>query len=236
MEVGPPDFVGVGIGSAGTTWWWRLIRKHPEVYNHPALHRERRFLEHEFTKVSPDEDAAARYAAWFPRPPGMLAGEWTPWYMTLPWMGHVLSVVAPDAKILVMLRDPIERYVSVMTKHLWQDWYAYLHTARLQYACGLYAHLMSQLERHVPRDQILMLQYERCCLDPHGELARTFEFLGLEVAIPDDFDKRVAETVGPKIELDREMRQELVRGYAPDVTELVERYPEIDRSLWPNFA
>ena len=28
---GPPDFVGIGVQKAGTSWWFRLITDHPEV-------------------------------------------------------------------------------------------------------------------------------------------------------------------------------------------------------------
>jgi hypothetical protein len=29
--IGPPDFIGVGVHKAGTTWWWALLVGHPEI-------------------------------------------------------------------------------------------------------------------------------------------------------------------------------------------------------------
>lgn len=236
MEVGTPEFIGLGVGRSGTTWWWQLIRKHPQVYNHPALHRERRFLEHAYVRESPKGPAAERYAAWFPRPPGTIAGEWTPWYLSRPWIGQALAVVAPEARLLVMLRDPVERLITALTVNREQPWYELMDTTSYQYAVGLYAHWLALLEQHVERERLLVLQYEQCTRDPEAQLARTFEFLDLEPFVPDDLRKRVNETLSPKVELDPERHRCFVRAYQPDVDELVARYQEIDRSLWPNFA
>jgi hypothetical protein len=27
----PPDFVGVGTMKSGTTWWWSVLKSHPDV-------------------------------------------------------------------------------------------------------------------------------------------------------------------------------------------------------------
>ncbi len=43
-ETGPPDFVGIGVQKAGTTWWYRLLTAHPGVSSRPGIHKERHFL------------------------------------------------------------------------------------------------------------------------------------------------------------------------------------------------
>ena len=58
---------------------------------------------------------ARRYHAFFPRPVGGKAGEWTPRYMVDFWTPALLREAAPSAKILVMLRDPFERFCSGVT-------------------------------------------------------------------------------------------------------------------------
>jgi len=30
-RIGGPDFVAIGCGKAGSTWWWSLIDSHPHV-------------------------------------------------------------------------------------------------------------------------------------------------------------------------------------------------------------
>ena len=44
---------------------------------------------------------------------------------------------------------------------------------------GRYAAQLEWWLRHFRREQLLLLQYERCVADPQGQLTRTFEFLGL---------------------------------------------------------
>lgn len=235
LVTAPPDFIGLGMGRSGTTWWWRLLNRHPRVYNLDGLHKERHFLRVQYLWDPPLPHDAARYAAWFPRPPGMLAGEWTPWYLAHPWIGHAIATLAPDARLLVILRDPVERFVSGMTHDLPKS-IRNPGSVQFQFYCGLYAAMLGWLEPYVDRDHLLVLQLERCILDPEGELRRTFEFLGLEPHIESNTRLPVNTARRTKLELDPERRGALVKAYESDVAELVGRYPEIDRGLWPNFA
>ena len=57
-------------------------------------------------------DLPGAYARQFPRPEGELTGEWTPRYMHDFWALPLLKAAAPEARILVMLRDPVDRYRS----------------------------------------------------------------------------------------------------------------------------
>ena len=41
-----------------------------------------------------------------------MTGEWTPRYMYDGWPLAQIAQVAPKARILVMLRDPVDRYAS----------------------------------------------------------------------------------------------------------------------------
>jgi hypothetical protein len=233
--VAPPDFIGLGMGRSGTTWWWRLLNRHPLVYNLDGLNKERHYLRFHYLWDPPVPSNAADYAAWFPRPHGMLAGEWTPWYLAHPWTGHAIVTLAPEAKLLVILRDPVERYVSGMTHDLPRS-IEDPGVDHFHFHCGLYAAMLKWLEPYVDRDRLLVLQLERCMLDPEGELRRTFEFLGLEPHVEEDTGRPVNAARRPKLELDPDRRRVLVRAYESDVAELVGRYPEIDRSLWRNFA
>ena len=95
-SAGPPDFVGIGAQKAGTTWWYSLIAAHPGVTSRPDIHKERHFLSRfgaeRFTPTDID-----RYHGWFPRRAGTIAGEWTPDYLSCPWVAPLLSLAAPRA-------------------------------------------------------------------------------------------------------------------------------------------
>ena len=52
------------------------------------------------------------YYRQFPRLPGHITGEWTARYQAMPPMAGIIAAVAPEAKLLTILRDPVERYRS----------------------------------------------------------------------------------------------------------------------------
>jgi len=243
-STGPPDYVGIGTKKAGTTWWHELISAHPEVYRRePAVpgRMPRRAKELHFFEVEWDssfsEDDAARYHAYFPRPPHRLVGEWTPRYVVDCWTPAQLSVAAPDAKLLVLVRDPLERFRSSITHYLHR--HGSLEHPRalveeVQYGC--YAAGLDRFTRHFSAEQILVLQYERCVRRPEAELAATYAFLGLDQGfVPDHLRTRVAAAEMEKVRLPPGLRSDLVAEYEPDVRRLAAQWP-VDLSLWPDFA
>lgn len=235
--VGPPDFVGVGVQKAGTSWWFRAICQHPKVHWTGDRPKELHFFDR-FWGVPFSKEHASAYHELFPRPSGTLIGEWTPRYMADHWTPRLLAEAAPDASLLVMLRDPVERYVSGLTHGTSRG--APLHpiVAGDAFGRGLYALQLKRLMRYFDPRRILVLQYERCSLEPAAELTRTFEFLGLELParMPKAIQTRVNVTATEKPALDADARRALVDAYAEDVHELLGMDLKLDPSLWPNFA
>jgi hypothetical protein len=78
---GPPDFVGVGVQKAGTSWWYQCLVDHPLVFHPPRVAKERHFFDDPAMEHADRTEVAARYSRQFPRPPGTVTGEWTPRYL-----------------------------------------------------------------------------------------------------------------------------------------------------------
>ena len=108
---GPPDFVGVGTQRSGTTWWFETLLDHPQIRGPRTGRKEQHFFDQFATRELTDE-RIARYHKQFPRGPGQIVGEWTPRYMHDFWVPPLIRRAAPGAKLLIMFRDPIERYRS----------------------------------------------------------------------------------------------------------------------------
>lgn len=237
-RLGAPDFVGIGGQRCGTTRWFRLLASHPDVVPSPAakeLHYFDRFYRGGFGAA--DADGYGRY---FPRPEGSVAGEWTPSYLAAPWVPPLLAAAAPGAKLLVLLRDPLERYLSGLKHDAWVAAQAGLplsqHAPMEAFARGLYHAQLTVLLEHFDRSQVLVLQYERCAAEPAQELCRTLEFLGLsEAGFAPDLGAHPNHQPG-KPELDGVARDAYLRAYREDVIRLARDFPEIDLRLWPNFA
>jgi hypothetical protein len=240
-EVGPPDFVGVGAQRSGTTWWYRLICGHPGVES--GLGKERHYFDR-FNQRALWEDEIQAYHRLFPRPPGAVTGEWTPRYMHDFWVPAALAEAAPAAKILVMLRDPWVRFRSglrhesqVLRKQLSRDRAGYLKATVVDDALSrsLYAKQLRRVFDHFDRSQVLVLQYERCCQDPVGELRRTFEFLELAPeSIPASINVVRASSAGAGA--DDPLWPAARETIARDAAELGTVAPELDLDLWPSLT
>jgi hypothetical protein len=190
---GPPDFVGVGTYLAGTEWWMRMLIRHPRI----AGPRGRQgpgtyFFEPFCTREMTDADVAT-YHAYFPREPDQIAGEFSNRYSYDVWSIPLLARAAPDAKLLMVLRDPVDIYERSLgyrigkRRRWWQrrsrDEPIYMaeEVHRGRFGAQLHA-----LTRFFDRERILILQFEKLLRDPIDEYRRTCRFLGVE----DDFVPR----------------------------------------------
>jgi hypothetical protein len=246
---GPPAFVGIGAQKSGTSWWYDVIAGHPDVY-HPGwmaervwpafLEKERHFFDRFFDEPWADRHTA-EYHAWFPRPEGRVTGEWTPRYLVDHWTPPLLQQAAPEARLLVMLRDPVERYVSGVA-HVRREGDPITNlVANEQGLRGLYHQTLRHWLRWFPADQVLVLQYERCVAAPLDQLARTWAFLGLDPERHPTSSERLERRVNVgdptlKTELNPEHEQALRAFYRPDMEELAAAFPEIDLALWPSWT
>ncbi|MFV2062464.1 MAG: sulfotransferase domain-containing protein [Chloroflexota bacterium] len=237
--LGPPDFIGVGVQKAGTTWWWKLLMEHPDVV---GTNKET----HQLTRLgwrpvfAKDIEAYHRH---FPRPEGAMTGEWTPRYMTVAGVAETMKAIAPEARILVLLRDPVERYRSGVGQ--WQK-HKERRGMRLNlwagrkdaYARSFYGFTLAPYVEAFGRERVLILQLERCQLDPAGEYKRTLKFLGLREWVPDE------EVLGRPVNVSKKRPSpkvldepaDLVESLEGDVKLLMTLAPELDVSLWRNFA
>ncbi len=232
---GPPDFVGVGVQRAGTTWWYAAIEAHPHVQRVPLAPKERHFFDAFHARPFTDGDVRS-YHRLFPRRRGALTGEWTPAYLYQHWTPALLARAAPEARILVLLRDPVDRYVSAVSGDERNGRRSHRRASEA-FERGLYHAQLTRLLRHVERERILVLQYERCRTSPVEEIRRTYDFLGLDPDyVPSELARRTnASPTGP-VGLPVELEQAVRSAYQADAAALVAEFPEVDPALWPRLG
>ncbi len=241
-------FFIVGCQKSGTTWWFRLIEQHPGV----VQPKQQRPELHYFDRLWGDWPSAEQieaYHRYFPRPSGALVGEKTPEYLSCPWAPPMVAAAAPDARAIVLLRDPLERYVSGLSHQdrgglisdvegdgrLFGD---RLRVVTDAISRGQYAIQLEWLLKAYPAERLLVLQYERCAADPAGQLARTYEFLGLS---PHELERDVLTQPRnmaklEKVAIPQEHIDLMKRYYQPELERLLLLVPDLDPELWPNFA
>jgi hypothetical protein len=236
-STGPPDFIGVGTQRSGTTWWFRTLVGHPDVRPPRGRRKELHFFDPFCAREMSKRDIA-RYHRLFPRADGETTGEWTPRYMRDVWTPRLLQRAAPEAKLLVLVRDPVERFRSGVLHRLTRTPMRRPETlAADAIDRSRYAVQLRRLHAFFDDEQILVLQYERCRADTAGEYRRTLRFLGLRDCEPVDAERsRGTTTAAAKEPLWPDLMHSLRVALEPDVSALAELVPDLDLGLWPNFA
>jgi hypothetical protein len=210
-----------------------LLCAHPSCASDPGL-KELHFFDR-FWAQPFGEAEVAEYHSHFTLAGDGVVGEWTPRYLQDPWVPALLRLAAPRARLLVLLRDPLERYRSGLTHSLSYD--GLPPTALVAtdaFARGLYGAQLARLFAIVPATEVLVLQFERCVSDTRAELARTYSFCRLDSAfVPDRLEERRLETAGPKVPVPPAAAEALTAAYAPDLARLAELVPDLDFGCWP---
>jgi hypothetical protein len=245
---GPPDFLGVGTHLAGTIWWRGLLDRHPQVALRRARHWRQDTYFEPFCERAMTTDEVARYRRRFRPRAGTVVGEWSDRYLYNPWMLPLLARVAPDARLILITRDPVERYRVTLGQrlHVIDADERTVHMTEAFHR-GRYASQLRALHRFFDPPRVLVLQYERCLRAPREEYRRTLEFLGVDASfVPSQI------AVGPR---ERSWVGRLLRRPLPvqaalwpdveaslqaslhdEVSALPDLAPDIDLKLWPAFA
>ena len=136
-----------------------------------------------------------------------------------PWTPPLLRRAAPEARLLVLLRDPVERFRSGRTLAENRLTVGSTRARRGQrgFQRGVYADQLLRLWRAFPREQVLVLQFERCVADARAELrARSRSWAWTRTPARPRPRARVNEIRGPKVDLSPLADRRPVRRYAPE--------------------
>jgi hypothetical protein len=205
-----PDFLVIGAPKAGTTALHAALARHPRLFM-SAVKEPKFFLSGgpPPAKGGPGDALTYRehiwrrpeYEALFDAaPPGALRGESTPLYLYDRAAMRRISQTLPGARLIVIVRDPVERAHSNWT-HLWSaglepvgdfvracaeeerriaaGWASFWHYTGL----GRYGEQLEYVFRLFPREQVLVLRYRRLVDEPARTLDRICAFLGVELRI-----------------------------------------------------
>src|SRR5579872_3299142 len=106
-----PDFLCVGAMKAATTWLWWQLHAHPQV----ALLPQKELHYFDQLTITP-EQYLDRFSV---IPKDYITGEITPSYLNVPHAPFIARNVCPDAVILVVLRNPVDRAFSHWKVSMW---------------------------------------------------------------------------------------------------------------------
>jgi hypothetical protein len=193
-----PNLLVIGAMKSGTSSMWEYLRAHPQVFM-----AERKEL-HFFDRPENYARGVDWYASWFTGAGDAdVVGEATPGYTRFPHLPDVprrAAALMPAARLLYVVRDPVERIRSHY-QHNCAHGKEDLPFDRAVISRSVYADVSRyamQVERwleHFPREQLLIVQSERLRRDRNATLCEVFTFLGVDPDHPD--------LVLPDVELNR---------------------------------
>jgi len=246
-----PDFLIIGAERGGTTSLYVYMTSEPNIV--AALRKEIDFFDQKYQK------GWTWYLAHFPMHDRNVTqtGEASPAYIFFPEAPVRVANRLPDTKIIVLLRNPIDRAFS-----------HYQHELRLGYeslsfqnalrreiitdnegtwklrdlrekgifqyvhfsylAKGLYVNQLKRWMMGFPRERFLIVRSERFFNDPGRVLSEVLDFLGLPPTDRRTFPKYNEGSYRP---LDEDTTSRLRRFYAPYNEEL-SRFLSMDFSDW----
>lgn len=106
-----PRFLGIGAQKSGTTWLHANLSRHPSIFLPET--KELHYFDWNFHRP------LSEYLAHFKQAGGRMRGEITPGYSVLDDRRvDFIRGVAPDLKVILLLRDPIERAWSQAVMNL----------------------------------------------------------------------------------------------------------------------
>ena len=248
FRAGAPDFVGIATPKAGTSWWWSLIERHPQVVANRLRTKELHHFRH-FGFDGPSDRDVEVYRSAFVRGSGSVCGEWTPSYAGHPLAIDWLHAAAPDARILAIVRNPVDAVLSAFNMKLqrragllaatreherfYRDISLFPESFQVvQVATGL----RRALELFGP-DRVLVLQYERLVRRTPAELARTYAFLGLDPRYRPPRAHAPVNRLPYVLEVaDDGLRGRLAAAFLREVEALLELGVGLEGYLWPDYS
>jgi hypothetical protein len=243
----------IGAQRSGTTYLWKILDSHPDVYMaKPAWPEPKYFLDSH--NVS---EGYENYRKTYFEEAGEVAwlGEKSTSYIESEKAARAIKHVLPDATIMVMLRNPIERAISNynFTKDnkletydieraikeepfRKENWQLMAKTSVTPYAYaerGKYSQYLEFWERHFGRDNLILIVAEQF-MGKRSSVTALYERLGIDSQfVPPSLEERVnaRDEKRDKSELSDEFRMSLQEMFRPWNRQLEERYG-LDLSCW----
>ncbi|HUP92875.1 MAG TPA: sulfotransferase [Solimonas sp.] len=191
------DFVAVGPQKAGTTWLDAMLRQHNGV-RLPGKVKETFFFDERF------ERGENWYWAHFtPARAGALNGEVGPSYFDVPQARERLRRHNPGLKVIVSLRDPVQRAYSLYCHHygrgrLAGDFGASARAMPRLLESGDYLRHLAGWAADFGPGSIFLVRQEDIQQRPAAVLAAVQEFLGLPPQPASGLDEVFNERVQPR--------------------------------------
>jgi len=197
-----PDFIIIGAQKGGTTALRFNLQKHPDIFTAKVeCENLKRPFKREINFFDDDENWV-KGISWYKNlfsESNKIQGEKTPSYFQNKKALRRIAEVAPHTKLIIMLRNPIDRAYSQWNHHnqklkqsLDKGWRKDTFENIISLAIknnfpfstlisqGKYILHIQYLLKYFPEEQLFFGISERFIADPNGQLNKVLDFLGVE--------------------------------------------------------
>lgn len=182
-----PDFAIIGAAKCGTTFFYHLLTKHPHV--EPAATKEIHYFDMLF------DEGIEWYRRCFPKPRlkdgrMTITGEASPAYLFDPRAPERMAGVVPQARLMAVLRNPVDRTLSAYYHRLrnGQETRTFEETVRAslegdpdsnRLSRNIYVDHLERWSSYFSEEQMLVVKSEDFFERPRETLKAVFDFLDL---------------------------------------------------------
>ena len=239
-----PDFFIIGAARCGTTSLYKYLTEHPSVIE--PLRKETHYFElfynqgYRWYKLFFPSIFYKLYHKYYLKIP-FITGEASADYIFHPLVPKRIISLYPKAKIIILLRNPVDRAYSYYSLNLSrkiekesfekvieresnllkkeidkmredEDYFSKKYYRFSYLTSGIYINQINLWKRYFPDNQILIINSEDFFKDPQNILNMVFSFLGLK-----DFklNKYYKYNYGNTSKMNKKTRQCLIQFYKP---------------------
>lgn len=237
-----PDFLIIGTQKGGTTTLHNMLSQHPQIFMPPG--KEIHFFDNHYHK------GVEWYQNHFPREGftrPKIAGEASPYYLFHPLVPERVASHVPGVKLIVMLRNPIDRaysqfrheqklgyepgqnFLKAIDRELTgfeeeenklingEISFSRFHSSFSYLHRGLYFQQISRWLNYFSRNQMHFIKSEDFFQHPQQELEKVYMFLGVRCIYPEDVRPMNVNTYP---EQDNDLKQKLRDYFSSDTGQL----------------
>lgn len=193
-----PNFLYIGTSKAGSTWIFKVLSWHPQIYMYPG--KDLGFFTSDFDK------GWDWYIGNFnPEPQHRVVGEVSHSYLVSEDARDRIHELLPNAKLMVCLREPVQRTFSQYLDGIKNGKIHGTLEEELELTPSLInrsrygTHLERYLEKF-PREQVHIGCFDELVTAPSRFASRIFEFLGVDpLEIPEKLQQKVLPAAKPRV-------------------------------------
>ena len=259
---GLPDFIIIGAMKTGSTSLYGFVVQHPAIAPAATKTLQYFFINYKFGELwyrSNFPTNLQRYSFYKKTNQKLISGEASPTYLFYPTVPSRMKKILPDVKLIVVLRNPVDRayshYHYTKRQHIDEPlsfdkaieleeercagererlikdpYFSPFHYKEHSYlARGVYADQLENWFKHYDRKQFLILATEDLHENPQQTLDRVFDFLGVS---PFQVGNLMDLNVGNYKAMSEDTRKLLIEYFKPHnerLSKLLQRSFDWDR-------